>query len=70
MSGTSTETLSVIVEREVPHLPEKVWRALTQPHLVEEWPMNNDFTPVVGHRFNLRATWECRRARPDGPRVS
>ena len=55
MSEPATETLSVIVEREVPFPPEKIWRALTQPHLIEEWLMKNDFKPVVGHRFNLRA---------------
>ena len=42
---TSTETLSVVVEREMPHPPEKIWRALTQPHLIEEWLMKNDFKP-------------------------
>ena len=26
-------------------------------HLIEEWLMKNDFKPVVGHRFNLRADW-------------
>ena len=57
MSNAATETLSVVVEREIPHPPEKIWRALTQPHLIEEWLMKNDFQPVVGHRFNLRADW-------------
>ena len=52
-----TETRSVVVEREFPHPPEKLWRALTQPHLIEEWLMKNDFAPVVGHRFNLRGDW-------------
>jgi uncharacterized protein YndB with AHSA1/START domain len=56
MTNTATE-LSVVVEREVPFPPEKIWRALTQPHLIEEWLMKNDFEPVVGHRFNLRAEW-------------
>ena len=37
MSKTTTETLSVIVEREIPYPPEKIWRALTQPHLIQEW---------------------------------
>ena len=62
MSEPTTETLSVIVEREVPFPPEKIWRALTQPHLIEEWLMKNDFKPIVGHRFDLRADWgavEC-----------
>ena len=63
MNGNSTETLSVVVERELPFPPEKVWRALTQPQLIEEWLMKNDFKPVVDHRFNLRADWgavDCR----------
>jgi uncharacterized protein YndB with AHSA1/START domain len=50
----STETRSVVVERQFPYPPEKIWRALTQPHLIEEWLMANDFEPVVGHSFNLR----------------
>ena len=63
MSAATTETLSVIVERELPHPPEKIWRALTQPHLIEEWLMKSDFKPVVGHGFNFRADWgavECK----------
>src|SRR5947209_5830016 len=57
MTKPATETLSVVVEREIPYPPEKIWRALTQPHLIEEWLMKNDFKPVVDHRFNLRADW-------------
>jgi uncharacterized protein YndB with AHSA1/START domain len=57
MNHTATQTRSVIVEREIPHPPEKIWRALTQPHLIAEWLMKNDFTPTVGHRFNLRGEW-------------
>ena len=57
MTKPASEALSVVVEREMPHPPEKIWRALTEPHLIEEWLMNNDFKPVVDHRFNLRADW-------------
>jgi len=57
MSNPATETLSVVVEREIPFAPEKIWRALTLPHLIEEWLMKNDFKPVVGHDFNLRGDW-------------
>ena len=57
MSNPATQTRSVVIERELPHPPEKVWRALTQPQLIEAWLMQNDFAPVVGHRFELRADW-------------
>ncbi|MBM6583875.1 SRPBCC domain-containing protein [Microvirga sp. BT689] len=57
MNEMVTETRSVVVEREIPHPPERIWRALTQPHLIAEWLMKNDFMPVVGHRFNLRGDW-------------
>jgi uncharacterized protein YndB with AHSA1/START domain len=57
MNDASTETRTVVIEREFSHPPEKLWRALTQPHLIEEWLMKNDFSPVVGHRFNLRGEW-------------
>lgn len=57
MSKPTTETLSVVVEREIPHAPEKIWRALTQPHLIAEWLMKNDFAPVVDHSFKLTADW-------------
>ena len=36
MTNTVTEARSVVVERELPFPPEKIWRALTQPHLIEE----------------------------------
>lgn len=52
-----SETRTVTVEREFPHPPERLWRALTQPHLIAEWLMKNDFAPVVGHRFNLSGDW-------------
>jgi uncharacterized protein YndB with AHSA1/START domain len=49
-------TRSVIIEREFAHAPEKVWRALTQGALIEEWLMKNDFEPRVGHQFKFRST--------------
>jgi uncharacterized protein YndB with AHSA1/START domain len=57
MTDTAAETLSAVVEREVAYPPEKIWRALTEPHLIEEWLMKNDFKPVADHRFNLRGDW-------------
>ncbi|MDG2522520.1 SRPBCC domain-containing protein [Caulobacter segnis] len=52
-----TEIRSVAIEREFTASPQKLWRALTQPHLIAEWLMQNDFVPAVGHRFNLRGEW-------------
>ena len=49
-------TRSLVIEREMPHPPEKVWRALTQGPLIEEWLMKNDFQAMVGHGFSFRAT--------------
>lgn len=57
MNQAPTGTRCVVVERETPYPVEKVWRALTQPHLIEAWLMKADFRPVVGHRFDLRADW-------------
>ena len=54
MREATNEPLTVVVERELPHPPGKIWRALTQPHLIEEWLAKSDFLPVVGHRFHVR----------------
>jgi uncharacterized protein YndB with AHSA1/START domain len=55
MNEQATATRSIIVERVMPHPPEKIWRALTQPHLIEQWLMKNDFEPRLGARFTFRA---------------
>jgi uncharacterized protein YndB with AHSA1/START domain len=51
---TEAAQRSVVVEREMKHPPEKIWRALTEGPLIAEWLMANDFQPIVGHRFTLR----------------
>ncbi|RKP58235.1 SRPBCC domain-containing protein [Cohnella endophytica] len=33
---------------------EKLWSALTDPSKLAKWTMENDFKPVVGHRFQFR----------------
>ena len=57
MTKPAAETRTVVVERDIAHPPEKIWRALTQQHLMEDWLMKNDFEPVVGRRFNLHSDW-------------
>jgi uncharacterized protein YndB with AHSA1/START domain len=53
--AAATSTRSIVVERQMPYPPEKVWRALTEGPLIEQWLMKNDFQPIVGHKFNFRA---------------
>lgn len=73
MNDTATGTRSVVIEREFPHPPEKLWRALTTPHLIEAWLMKNDFSPEVGHRFNLTGEWggvlDCEVLAAEPPRT-
>jgi hypothetical protein len=57
MSKPSTETLFVVVEREISYPLEKIWRALTQPQLIEEWLMKNDLKPVVDTVSIFAQTW-------------
>ena len=53
---SAAATRSVVIEKELPHPPEKIWRALTQGQLLKDWLMDNDFQPVVGHKFTFRST--------------
>lgn len=57
MAESQGETLNVTIEREIPFPAEKIWRALTQPHLLEEWLMKNDFKPAIDHPFSFSAEW-------------
>lgn len=63
MTDSTSETRSVVVERDLAHPPERIWRALTQPHLIQEWLMKTDFAPVKDQRFTLSGDWgsvDCR----------
>ena len=40
-------------EVDYPHPPERVWQALTNRDALAVWLMQNDFAPVVGHRFQF-----------------
>jgi uncharacterized protein YndB with AHSA1/START domain len=52
----TADTHSVVIERNMPHPPEKIWSALTQTSLIKEWLMDNDFEAVTGRKFNFRST--------------
>ncbi|HEX5420173.1 MAG TPA: SRPBCC domain-containing protein [Gammaproteobacteria bacterium] len=43
----------VVVECDLPHPVEKVWKALTVPELLAAWLMPNDIRAERGHRFRL-----------------
>jgi uncharacterized protein YndB with AHSA1/START domain len=56
MNNPNSPTRTLVVEKDMPHPPGKIWLALTQTSLISQWLMSNDFQPVVGHKFTLRAT--------------
>jgi uncharacterized protein YndB with AHSA1/START domain len=69
-------TDTILVEYDLPHAPAKVWRALTEPALLEAWLMKNDIRAEVGHRFTMKAqpmpgwdgTVRCEVLEVDAPR--
>lgn len=54
-----SETKTVVVERDLPFPPDRVWRGLTQPHLMREWLMKtvDGFSTERGTRFRLAGDW-------------
>jgi uncharacterized protein YndB with AHSA1/START domain len=50
-----TATKSIVVEREMPHSPEKIWRALTSSALIADWLMANDFEAELGRKFQFQS---------------
>ncbi len=55
MNTPEASIRTLVIERRLSHPASKVWRALTQGALMEEWLMKNDFQPIVGHCFTFRA---------------
>ena len=54
MIQSGEQTRSVVIERIFAHAPEKLWQALTEPVLLTEWLLRNDFLPEVGREFQFR----------------
>lgn len=53
--NAQAEAQSILVEYDLPHPPEKVWRTLTEPELLARWVMANDIRPFVGQTFTFHA---------------
>ena len=62
MTDSSDPTRSVVIEKTFPHPPAKLWRALTDPAILAQWLLANDFAPVLGREFQFRnqpvANWD------------
>jgi uncharacterized protein YndB with AHSA1/START domain len=56
MTEAAATTHSLVIEREYPHAQEKIWRALTERSLIQQWLLENDFEPTVGRAFKFRST--------------
>ncbi len=54
MNQSQEHTRSVVIERFFAHAPEKLWRALTEPALLTQWLLKNDFLPEIGREFQFR----------------
>jgi uncharacterized protein YndB with AHSA1/START domain len=49
-----TDPRSIFLDQFLPHPPEKVWRAITEPDLIAKWLMPNDFRLEIGHTFTFQ----------------
>jgi len=56
MSSTQTtnDTHSIVVDFDLPQSPDRVWHALTDSNLIEQWLMPNTFQPNVGQQFEFK----------------
>jgi uncharacterized protein YndB with AHSA1/START domain len=43
----------VTVDQFLPHPPDRVWRAISDPAALSAWFMVTDFAPEVGHEFTF-----------------
>jgi len=51
-----TETLSIHVEGYLPFPPARVWKALTEQELLNQWLMPGDFQLELGHQFSFKTS--------------
>jgi uncharacterized protein YndB with AHSA1/START domain len=76
MKPSDEQTRNVVMERTFAHPPERVWQALTEPALLTQWLLKNDFLPQIGREFQFKnepvGAWDgviaCRILALDPPR--
>jgi uncharacterized protein YndB with AHSA1/START domain len=49
-----SESKAIVIVEDYAASPARVWRAMTDPALMERWMMANDFVPRVGHEFTMQ----------------
>ena len=54
MNPSEEQTRSVVIEKIFEHPPEKLWRALTEPALLTQWLLSNNFLPELGREFQFK----------------
>lgn len=54
MKQSKDDARSVVIEKTFAHPPQKLWRALTEPALLTQWLLRNNFLPEIGRRFKFR----------------
>jgi len=54
VNQSEEQTRSVVIEKIFAHAPEKLWRALTEPALLTQWLLSNDFLPEIGREFQFK----------------
>src|SRR5581483_9801759 len=53
LPGRAVVRLHLVLEEDLPHPIERVWRALTDPAALAAWLMPNDFQARVGVTFRM-----------------
>ena len=52
--NTTPGVRDIVVEDDLPHAREIIWKTLTDGTLISRWLMPNDFEPIVGKRFTFK----------------
>jgi uncharacterized protein YndB with AHSA1/START domain len=56
-STTQATTQAIVLDEVFPHVPEVLWKAITNGDLMSRWMMKpNGFEPVPGNRFTFQTT--------------